>query len=259
MKPNPLIAILSTALLTLLVPVHEAGADEAADIVARADAPFLGSHIYAVSTMTITRGGQARPAMELESYSMPLEGREASLTVYRAPAKMKGTAYLMIGDDLWVRFASTGRTRKLSSSARKNAAGGSDFSYYDMGDSGRGIAADYEARLEDKNASFEGSRCYKIALIPKAGKDVPYEKLTAYISQDDYRYLKIDYTQDDADIKTLTFSDYRRLQDRDYPFRYVMESHVKPTSTEVVTISLEFDSPRVEAGLFTVPYLEQIR
>ena len=115
--------------------------------------------------------------------------------------------------------------------------GGSDFSYYDMGDSGRGIAGDYEARLEDKNASFEGSRCYKIALIPKAGKDVPYEKLTAYISQEDYR----------------------RLQDRDYPFRYVMESHVKPTSTEVVTISLEFDSPRVEAGLFTVPYLEQIR
>lgn len=259
MKNNTFIVILAAALLAVLPGARAAAAEEARDIVARADAPFLGSRIYAVSTMTITRSGQARPAMELESYTMTVEGREASLTVYRAPAKMKGTAYLMIGDDLWVRFASTGRTRKLSSSARKNAAGGSDFSYYDMGDSGRGIAGDYEARLEDRNASVAGSRCYRIALIPKAGKDVPYERLTAYISHDDYRYLKIDYTQDGADIKSLTFSDYRRLQDRNYPFRYVMESHVKPTSTEVVTTSLEFDSPRVKAGLFTVPYLEQIR
>jgi hypothetical protein len=258
MKTNKPI-LLAALLLAALIPAPRTAAEEAADIVARADAPFLGSRIYGVSTMTITRGGKARPPMELESYSMTIEGRDASLSVYRGPAKMKGTAYLTIGDDLWVRFASTGRTRKLSSSARKNAAGGSDFSYYDMGDSGRGIAADYETRLEDDKATVAGVRCYRIALTPRAGKDIPYEKLTAYISRENYRYLKIDYTQDGAEIKSLLFSDYRRVDGRDYPFRYVMESRVKPSSTEVVTTLVEFDSPRVDEGLFTVPYLEQIR
>jgi hypothetical protein len=258
MKTNRLV-LLPIILLAALAPARRAAAEEAGDIVARADAPLLGSRIYALSTMTITRSGEARPAMELESYSMTVEGREAALTIYRAPAKMKGTAYLTMGDDLWVRFASTGRTRKLSSSARKTAAGGSDFSYYDMGDSGRGIAEDYEPMLEDENVSVAGRRCYRIALIPRAGRDIPYEKLTAYISHDDYRYLKIDYTQDGAEIKSLSFSDYRRVDGRDYPFRYVMESRVRPSSTEVVTSLVEFDSPRVEAGLFTVPYLEQVR
>jgi hypothetical protein len=251
--------VLAALLLAALIPAGPAAAEEAAEIVVRADAPFLGSRIYAISTMTITRAGKARPAMELESYSMTAEGRDLSLTVYRAPAKMKGTAYLMIDDDLWVRFASTGRTRKLSSSARKNAAGGSDFSYYDMGDSGHGMAEDYEARLEDDRADVNGIRCYRIVLIPKAGKEIPYEKLTAYISRENHRYLRIDYTQDGAEIKSLVFSDYRRVDGRDYPFRYVMESRVKPSSTEVVTTLVEFDSPRVDEGLFTVPYLEQIR
>jgi hypothetical protein len=263
MKTNkqvlPAAVLLAAVLLAALAPAQSAAAEEAADIVARADAPYLGGRIYGLSTMIITRAGEARPAMELESYAMTVEGRDASLTIYRAPAKMKGTAYLMIDDDLWVRFASSGRTRKLSSSARKNAAGGSDFSYYDMGDSGRGIAADYETLLEDDRASVGGIRCYRVALIPRAGKDIPYERLTAYISYEDYHYLKIDYTQDGAEIKSLTFSDYRRVDGRDYPFRYVMESHVKPSSTEVVTTLVEFDSPRVEAGLFTVPYLEQVR
>jgi len=250
---------LAALLLAVLIPARRAAADEAAEIVARADAPLLGSRIYGVSTMTITRAGKARPAMELESYSMTVEGRDLSLTVYRAPAKMKGTAYLMIDDDLWVRFASTGRTRKLSSSARKNAAGGSDFSYYDMGDSGQGMAEDYEARLEDDKAIADGIRCYRITMVPKAGKEIPYDKLTAYISRENYRYLRIDYTQDGAEIKSLTFSDYRTVDGRDYPFRYVMESRVKPSSTEVVTSLVEFDSPRVDEGLFTVPHLEQIR
>jgi hypothetical protein len=251
--------LLAAVLLAALAPARRAAAEEAGDIVARADAPLLGSRIYVLSTMTITRSGESRPAMELESYSMTVEGTEAALTIYRAPAKMKGTAYLTMGDDLWVRFASTGRTRKLSSSARKNAAGGSDFSYYDMGDSGRGISEDYEPVLEDGSVSVAGRRCYRIALIPRAGRDIPYEKLTAYISHDDYRYLKIDYTQDGAEIKSLSFSDYRRVDGRDYPFRYVMESRVRASSTEVVTTLVEFDSPRVEAGLFTVPYLEQVR
>lgn len=234
-------------------------ADSAREIVDKADEPFRGTRIYSLSEMTVYRSGEARPTLEIEGYSMREEGEELSLSLYLGPARMKGTAYLMIENDLWVRFASTGRIRKLSSSAKKNSAGGTDFSYYDMADSGQGFAEDYAMQLDEKDENIQGQRCYRITLVPEPGSDIPYEKVVCHITQEDYRYLKLEYYEDGAHIKTLSFSDYRNVDGRSYPFRYEMESHTKPSRTEVVVKTVEFESPKVEQSMFTVPYLHRIR
>jgi len=57
----------------------------------------------------------------------------------------------------------------------------------------------------------------------------------------------------------LRFFDYRNADGRSYPFRYEMESHTKPSRTEVVVKSLEFDSSKVEPDMFSVPYLRRIK
>lgn len=245
-----LAAVLCNSILT---------AESARAIVDKADEPFRGTRIYSLSEMTVYRSGEARPTLEIEGYSMREEGKELSLSLYLGPARMKGTAYLMIENDLWVRFASTGRIRKLSSSAKKNSAGGTDFSYYDMADSGQGFGEDYTLKLESENEKIQGQRCYQIALVPEPGSDIPYEKVVCIITREDYRYLELEYYEDGAHIKTLSFSDYRNVNGRNYPFRYEMVSHTQPSRTEVIVKTVEFDSPKVELSMFCVPYLRKIR
>lgn len=232
-------------------------AQTAQEIVDRADASFKVERVYSTSSMTVYKSGEAQPVQEIESYTMEKDGKSYSLSIYTAPRRMKGTANLMIEDDLWVRFGSTGRTRKLSSSAKKNSAGGSDFSYADMGDSGQGLSEKYTPRLAGEE-TIEGEGCYKVELIADTS-DAPYEKMIVYITKDTYRYIKIEYFESNANIKSMTFYDYKTVSGVDYPFRYVMESHVKPSRTEVEVDRFEVDSSRVRDRYFTTGYLKTIR
>ena len=255
MKKN----IILISLLTVLISVSQAAFSESADsIVNKADAAFTGERVYSESTMTVYRNGQARPAQSMEGYSMDKGGKTHSLTIYRSPARMKGTAYLMIGDDLWVRFSTTGRVRKMSSSAKKNSAGGSDFSYADMGDGSSGIAEKYEAEFAGET-SVDGEACYMVQLNPAAGADALYEKILAYITKNTYRYLKIEYFDAGAKIKTMKLDDYREAGGTYYPFFIEMQSEVKNTRTVIETSAMEFGSSKVNDRLFTVSYLETLR
>lgn len=254
MKVLPLLWITISLLVAATAQAQDAG-----QIVRQAEKPFIGNKIYSVSEMTVYRSGSARPTQVVEGYTMDEGGRSYSLTLYLEPARLKGTAYLIIDNDLWVRFASTGRIRKLSSSAKTNSAGGTDFSYSDMGDSGQGIAKKYQATLENRDVSVAGRKCFQIALAPRTGQEDTYEKLVAYIDQQNYRYLKIDYIQSGAVIKSLTFSDYRNTDGRDYPFQMIMESHTQPSRTEVVTKHVEFDGTKVEEDMFSISYLQRIQ
>ena len=232
-------------------------AQTAQKIVDKADSAFKGNRVYSTSTMTVFKSGEAQPVQKMESYTMEKDGKSYSLSIYTAPRRMKGTANLMIENDLWVRFGSTGRTRKLSSSAKKNSAGGSDFSYADMGEGGQGLSEKYKPLL-DGEETVEGELCYKITLNAN-GSDAPYEKMVVYITKDTYRYIKIDYFESNANIKTMTFYDYKTVKGKDYPFRYIMENHTKPSRTEVQVGVFEIDSSKVKDRLFTNAYLESIR
>ena len=229
----------------------------AQEIVDKADSAFKAERVYSTSKMTVYKSGKAQPTQELESYSMKKNGKTYSLSLYLAPRRMKGTANLMVGDDLWVRFSSTGRVRKLSSSAKKNSAGGSDFSYADMGDGSQGLSEKYNPKLVGSK-TVSGQECYEIELLAKSDKS-PYEKMVVMIEKENFTYLLIDYYENSAKIKTMTFSDYRTVDGNLYPFAYTMESHVKQSRTEVVIGVFETNSPKVVNRLFTKGYLESIR
>jgi len=234
-------------------------AEDAEEIVQKADNLMISTRTYSKSEMTVFRSGQPRPTMRVRSYDMRKGDKSFSLAVYEAPAKMRGTAYLTIGDDLWVRFGSTGRIRKLSSSAKKSSAGGTDFSYSDMGESGRGMADKYRAKMGKRNASFDGKSCWEIQLYPKPNAEGVYEKLIAFVSKENYHYLKIDYYEAGANIKTLLLEDYKEIGAKSYPNKITMKSHVKPSRTEVITTAIEFDSPEVRERYFTTSYLKRIK
>lgn len=233
-------------------------AQSAKDILKDADAMFKSAALYSESTMTVIKNDKAKPVQGMTGYSMEINGKFHSLTVYNSPARMKGTAYLMIEDDLWVRFSSTGRIRKLSSSAKKNSAGGSDFSYADMGDGNSGIAEKYEAKLVGEE-KVEDQTCFVIELTPKDKKDNPYDKLIAYITKEHRRYVKVDHFESGANIKTMFMRDYRSVGHLFYPYIVEMKSNTKNSRTVIESTTVEFNSSKVQKRFFTQAYLESIR
>ena len=187
-------------------------------IVNQADALLESGSAYSISEMTVFQSGKARPTMKVEDYSMTGDGTTYSLSIYRAPAKMKGTAYLMIANDIWVKFGNTGRIRKLSSSAKKNSAGGTDFSYNDMSDNNKGLSKQYSITLLDEKVTIDGKACYKVKFSKIPETDAPYEQLIAYITHEKKQYIKIEYFENEANIKTLTLLDWKEIAGRNYPF-----------------------------------------
>ncbi len=251
MKKITLILLLLTAMVTTF-------ALDADDILTKADAAFKLKNMYSETEIQIVKNGKEQPKQVVKGYSTNKDSINYSLSIYQSPKKMKGNANLMIGDDLWVKFASTGRVRKLSSSAKKNSSGGSDFSYADMGSGGEGMAADYTSKLLGEK-KIDKNLCYEVELIPTKNNDAGYDKLIVYIETESFRYILIDYFKDSANIKTLTLSDYRKVQDIDFPFKLTMKNHSKDSITNMITTEIEYNSASVKNSMFTQSYLKKVK
>jgi len=242
----------------LLLSAAVLWAQNAAEIVEKADTIFTLDRMYSKSAMTITRNGKDQPVQIMESFFMKEGEVNKTMTLFLEPRRVAGTAYLSIGDDLWVRFASTGRIRKMSSSAKKNSAGGSDFSYSDMGEGNQGFGEKYSVSLEGTE-KVDGLECWKILMVPRPGSSDVYEKAVAYIAKEDFTYREIDLYEDGAHIKTMSFGDFRSLKGLPYPYTISMRSLTRNSVSVVETLEIEADSPRVEPRFFSKTYLESIR
>ena len=245
------------AIIIATVAAGVASAQTAQQIIDRADQTFTMNRVWSRSVMTITRGGREQAPQEMETYALTDGDTTMSLAVFTAPARVRGTAYLTVGDDLWVRFSSTGRVRKLSSSARSNAAAGSDFSYSDMGDGSSSFTDRYTPQLNGRTR-IDGQECFRIDLTP-TDRSAPYDGLTVYVTTDDYHYVQVDYFEQGTNVKTMTLSDYRPVGSLSYPFVVTMTSHEQDSITTITTEEMEADSARVRPDMFSVQYLGTIR
>jgi outer membrane lipoprotein-sorting protein len=246
----------STALILGVLPL---AAQDVPAILSQADRIFELDKVYSKSTLTITRNGREQAPQVMEGYDSEAGGgTPRSLTIFLAPPRVAGTAYLMMGDDLWVRFASTGRTRKMSSSAKKNSAAGSDFSYADMGEGSQSFSARYRGAY-DGEERINGTPCHRLVLSPRPGERDAYEQLTVWISRAEGRYLRIQYSDKGAPVKYMDLEDYRPVGGVEYPFLITMHSLARDSVSVVKTDVMEFNSSRVEERFFNTAYLETIR
>jgi len=257
MTHSPLTLRIALVAIFLATLAAAATGQTAQQILDRADEIFTMDRVWSHSVMTITRNGREQAPQEMDSYTLTDGDTVMSLAVFTAPARVRGTAYLTIGDDLWVRFASTGRVRKLSSSARSNSAAGSDFSYSDMGEGSSSFTDLYTPELSGRT-HIDGEECYEIELTP-TGRSAPYDGLTVYITTEDYRYVQVDFFERGTNTKTMTLSDYRPVGEVSYPFVVTMTSHEQDSVTTITTQEMEADSDRVRPDMFSVQYLGTIR
>lgn len=233
-------------------------AQNAQAILDEADRSFELNGLYSESTLTVYKNGKPQAPQVMVGYELDgADGTARSLSIFKDPPRVSGTAYLMLGDDLWVRFASTGRIRKLSSSAKKNSAAGSDFSYADMGEGGDSFTSDYIPEL-DGSEKIDGIDCHRILLSPEK-KDAVYEKMIVWVSKSESQYVKVEYHDKGSPIKYMMLEDYRELGAVAYPNKITMTSLTRKSVSVMETQFIEYNSDRIQDNFFSTSYLESIR
>jgi len=176
-------------------------------------------------------------------------GNEKQLMRYTEPAKVRGSAFLMLndGDDIWFHTPRTGRTRKIATHMRRHRAMGSDFSYEDM--AGRNWIRDFEATLLGEE-SERGRICYHLKLVPTP-EGPAYSKMLLWVDKEDFIPLRIDYYDEDEKLlKRLLMNKIEEIEGRMTPMEITMENLQEGGKTIIEVIEIEFDIP-LDEEMFT--------
>lgn len=238
MRRNISIPLLLLAPLLLpLAPAETAEAQDATEIVRRADLQMRGESARSEITMQIIRPSWER-TLSLKGWSL---GTDYSLILVTAPAREAGTAYLKRGNEMWNWMPGINRTIKLPPSMMSQSWMGSDFSNNDLVRESS-ILTDYEHSLSG-DTTLSGYDCWRIRMIPKPEAPVVWGEVTTFISRDQYLQLRTEfYDEEGVLVKSMEGSRVRELGGRVVPTRMEMIPADEPGHKTVLTyLDLEFN------------------
>lgn len=202
---------LLTVLTILLLPLF-APAQNATEIIRRADEKMRGESSYAELKMTIVRPSWSRE-VEMKSWSL---GTDYALILITAPARDQGMATLKRDKEIWNWQPSIDRVIKLPPSMMLQSWMGSDFTNDDLVQESS-IVTDYEHRLLGRD-TIEGRACYRIGLTPKPDAPVVWGRILSWISVDEYLQLRTEfYDEDDYLVNTMYGKEIKEMDGRLLP------------------------------------------
>lgn len=207
------------------------------EIIDRVDRVLRGASSRGVATMrVVTRHWERSLTMEVWSL-----GADYSLVRVLSPAKEAGTGTLKASRDIWNYLPKVDRTIKIPASMMMGSWMGSHFTNDDLVKESR-LVEDYEIET-----SFEGARenvrVWEFTLTPRPEAAVVWGKIEYRVRQRDFMPLQALYFDEEGElVRTLTFSDFRRMGDRLVPVHMEMQPQDKPGErTSVSYDELQFD------------------
>ncbi len=202
---------------------------------------------YSEARQTITTSSGSKRTMVIRGWAV--NSGDKQLSLYLAPADVKGQKILMTGDgdNIWMYNPETRRTRKLGSHMKKKKVMGSDFTYEDQ--AGGKLSQKYYGTVTGTE-SMGGADCYVLNLKPTR-KGPSYGKIKAWVGKEDYITRRIDYYEKGSSrpFKRLTISDIRRAGKKMTAHRMVMTNLEDRTSTTMVITKIRF-GVRIPASIF---------
>ena len=194
-------------------------------------------------------GGEAKRRFNLKVLEKPdAASGDYSLIVFDSPADVKGTSVLSHGkgdgeDEQWLYLPSVRRTKRISSSNRTGSFVGSEFSFEDLtGHDGRKYAWKL---LGTENCGT--AQCFALEATPKDPSSA-YSRRVLHVDSAEFRLASIDfYDRKGAKMKTLTYDDYRKLNNRFWRAQTWTMTNLQTKKSTIV----RFSSMRLGNG-FTV-------
>ena len=218
-----------------------AAAQDATEIIRKADEKMQGKSNSAEMTMTIQRPDWQRE-VKIKSWA---KGQELSLILITAPARDKGAAFLKRDKELWNWQPRIDRVIKLPPSMMMQSWMGSDFTNDDLVKQSS-IVTDYDHQLLG-DTLIDNYECYKIILLPKDDAPVVWGKIDAYITKDEFLQKLIKYYDEDGYlINTMVLTDIRDIGGRVIPTRLEMipaDEVGQKTVIKYVNMAFDIDIP----------------
>ena len=223
-------------------------------IIDRVDRVLRGASSRGVATMrVITRHWERSLTMEVWSL-----GTDYSLVRVLSPAKEAGTGTLKASRDIWNYLPKVDRTIKIPASMMMGSWMGSHFTNDDLVKESR-LVEDYEIE-----ATFEGTRetvkVWEFTLTSRPEAAVVWGKIDYRVRQGDFMPLRARYFDEEGElVRTLTFSDFRRMGDRLVPAHMDMQPHNEPGERTTVSYDeLQFDLD-IDPSFFSLRTLRRRR
>ncbi len=248
--------ILFMSLLVIFVgpPPSTADTPDPTLIIDRMVDAMRGDSSYAEMTMRIERPRFTRE-VAMRSWA---KGRNASLVLITAPARDRGTVYLMRDNDIWTYDPRIDRITRLPSSMLAQSWMGSDFSNDDLiRDSDP--ARDYRHQLI-RTEEYQDYQSYVIDMIPKPESPIVWGRVRVWVSADNYLQLRAEhYDQRDDLVNTMEFDEIARFGDREVPTRITVTPAGKDNERTLLTyqdISFDID---IDADFFSRATMQRLR
>ncbi len=201
-----------TIVISFWLIAYSLNAQDATEIVKKADQKMRGQSSYAEMSMTIIRPSWTRE-VSMKTWAL---GTEYSLILITGPARDKGVAYLKRGNEIWNWQPTIDRVVKLPSSMMSQSWMGSDFTNDDLVQESS-IVKDYTHKMLG-DSTIENIAVYKMELTPKPNAAVVWGKMILYVSKDNYyQLLTRFYDEDMYLINTMRGSDIQQFDDRKIP------------------------------------------
>ena len=167
-----------------------------------------------------------------------------SLIEFVSPRSIAGLRVLDLDGAVRVFFPSTGRVRNIGGAGRRGSVGGvgGDFSYEDMG--GSGFMNDYERfQMEEEDQSR-----WVISAVPR-DPDSQYSHLVFHVNKENHVPVRIDYFENDTQVKRLEASRIQEISGRNVATHLVMFNMKDDSRTEIRMHDVEWDV-NLSADLF---------
>lgn len=206
----------------------------AAAIVKRAEANEKDASSVQLFEMTVRETSGREP--RLYRILLRSRGDEESMVEFLEPRTIRGLRVLSLGDESWVFFPSTGRTRKISGASRSGSVQGvgGDFSYEDLAS---------DSWSKDYAFSIYGEDGTTWTLEGKPTKTgSTYNAIRMTIEKVAFRTRRVEYSSASKGyFKTLTFGDFKPMGGKTRATVMEMSNLASGSRTSLVLIEATYD------------------
>jgi len=253
MRVHAHILIYSLILFPLFVFPALVDAQDATQIIRKADELMRGTSSYAQITMTIVKPEWKR-TMTMKVWSLE---PDFSLVYVTEPARDKGTVTLKRENEVWNWLPSVQKVIKIPPSMMLQPWMGSDFTNDDLVRASS-IVRDYTHTILGKELC-EGQECYKIQLIPKPEAGIVWAKVLVWISTEGYLEYKTEYYDEDGTlVKSFLGSNVKTFGDRRLPAHWEMIPFNEPGNKTI----LDYDDLRfnenIDSHFFSLQNMKRV-
>jgi len=228
-----IIKVTILSILITLISITAVSADNITgqEIVDKAEDNMDYGNYHSQAQMIIYTTGGDKRELKMGIWG---EGIDNSIMKYYEPARIEGVTFLFIKDDIWSYFPRTGRVRHLASSSKNQKMMGSSFSYDDFSSE---AFDDYNAELISSEKE-QGEDCYKVEGKAK-NNEAAYDGYTAWITEEDFRLLKVDYFKEEQKIKVMTIEAFMKVNGKLRPKKIIMKDLNEDNQTVFEYLNIE--------------------